>query len=63
MAVPMCPRCENKTFSIKLMEPSGSSKKMYGICCSKCGSVVGVREYFDVGTLVHKLAEKLRIKL
>ena len=43
--------------------PHGSSFKLMAVCCSSCGSVVGVTDYYNLGTLVHKIAKALNIKV
>jgi len=43
--------------------PSKSNYKVMFIQCSKCGSVVGVMDYYNIGTLISKLADKLGVKL
>jgi hypothetical protein len=61
--LPKCPKCENSTFGIQTIEPIGARFKMIAVCCASCGTVVGVTEYSDVGTLVMRLAAKLNVPL
>jgi len=63
MAVSSCPRCEGSAFESKPAQPAGSRFKVRFIQCASCGTVVGVLEYFDVGTMVQMLGEKLGIRL
>jgi len=63
MALPKCPSCNNRTFSLEELSLQKSAYKLYGVCCTSCGAVVGTQEYFNIGTLIHKLAKKLRVNL
>ena len=60
---PQCPKCENTVFALKTIEPIDARYKMTAVCCARCGAVVGVTEYSDVGSLVLKLAAKLGVSL
>jgi uncharacterized Zn finger protein len=65
MAASKCPKCD-RLESFEMVEKSdvrGSQYKVMFIQCAACGTVVGVTEYSNVGFLVRKLAEKLRIDL
>lgn len=65
MAVSKCPResCDNSTFELKELKVRGSNFRMYAIQCAICGSVVSTAEYFNVGVIVSKIAEKLGVKI
>lgn len=52
MALPSCPKCEWHYFEIKTIEPAGSNFKENAVQCRKCGTVVGVVEYYNSGTLL-----------
>jgi hypothetical protein len=45
------------------LQVKDSNFRWNSIQCSWCGAVVGVVEFQYVGSLVHELAEKLRVKL
>jgi hypothetical protein len=60
---PKCPSCTNHTFRLVEFEPQGSRFKMFAICCSSCGAVVGVEPYHNTAELLFSLAEKLRVKI
>jgi hypothetical protein len=65
MATSRCPRsdCTSTSFELKEIVPRGSEYKLLAVQCTSCGAVVGVLEYFNSGQLLHKLAEKLGVKL
>ncbi len=63
MAQPTCPSCGNRNFTLEEMNVSKAGFKIYGICCSNCGVVVGTQEYYNIGALIFKLANKLNVKL
>lgn len=59
MAFSRCPKCENSFFEVKESSPSGSNYKIMFVQCSKCGSVVGTMDYWNIGTLVKDLEKKI----
>lgn len=63
MAMSKCIKCDSHRFEIKEYEPVGSAYKLMFVQCSSCGGVVGVTDYYNIGTLLHQLAKKLNIKL
>lgn len=63
MAQSTCPKCGGHSFEIVENTPKNSLYKYLFIQCASCGSVVGVQDYYNIGTLLHRLAEKLHIKL
>ena len=63
MATPKCPMCNNHTFSFEKLTLDKCKYQFYGICCSSCGCVVGTHEYYNIGTLLYRLAKKLNIDL
>jgi hypothetical protein len=63
MALSTCVKCGGTFFEVVQVEPQGSAFKMLFVQCSACGGVVGVQEFFNVGDLVHTLAERLGVKL
>ncbi len=58
-----CIKCDGTIFELKVVEPQGSKFKMNFVQCKSCGGVVGVQEFYSSGALIHKLAEKLGVKL
>ena len=63
MATPKCPSCSNTSFELNEITIDKAAYRTYGVCCSHCGAVVGVQEYFNIGVLIKKLAKGLRINL
>jgi predicted nucleic-acid-binding Zn-ribbon protein len=63
MARPICPKCDNPTFQITEIEPIDGKYKLNAIHCAKCGAVVGVKEFYNLGQLIYDLAKKLNVKL
>lgn len=66
MALSRCPResCNGRTFEAKKLDHiQGSNYKHIAIQCSTCGAVVGVMDYWNIGSLLHSLAEKLHVKI
>ena len=63
MALPTCPKCDNRVFELNAFTPLRSNYKLYAVNCTQCGAVVGVQEYFNSGALLTKLAEKLGVKM
>jgi uncharacterized Zn finger protein len=63
MAASICPRCAGSFFEVVEKEPTHSNFKLLFVQCSSCGAVVGVLEHFNIGNLIHDLAEKLKVDL
>jgi hypothetical protein len=63
MVTPKCPKCEGGIFSREILDVRDSMHEIHGICCVKCGAVVGTHEHQDIGILIHDLAKKLKVKL
>lgn len=63
MALPTCPKpdCNSHLFSTQILEPSGSAFKLFAVCCSRCGAVVGVMDYYNLGSMLVKLGKKLGV--
>jgi hypothetical protein len=59
MAHSKCPKCDNGYFEVTENSPSKSNFKLLFVQCSSCGSVVGTIDYFNIGTLVKELKEKV----
>lgn len=47
-----CSKCDNSSFEIKQIEPSGSAYKLSAVQCRSCGTACGVLDYFNLGTLL-----------
>ncbi|MCY7352074.1 MAG: hypothetical protein LH606_15660 [Cytophagaceae bacterium] len=64
MATPSrCILCSGTSFELVERTPKNAIFKMFFIQCEKCGGVVGVTEYFHVGTLLLNLGKKLGFDL
>jgi uncharacterized Zn finger protein len=63
MAQSKCPKCESTSFELVLRTPSGSDYQLSFIQCSQCGGVVGVLDFYNIGDLILRLAEKLNVPL
>mgnify|MGYP000058512067 CR=1 FL=1 len=63
MAIPTCTRCNNNQFELKVVTPIGSEYKVNFIQCNKCGVVIGVLEFYEIGALILQLAERLNVPL
>lgn len=59
MAISKCGSCESHTFELKANEPKGSQFKLMFVQCSRCGAVVGVTDYYNIPSLLEKLAQQL----
>lgn len=58
-----CPHCQKTGFEAITEEPKGSNFKVIFVRCQWCKTVVGTLEYFNCGSLIYKLADKLNITL
>ncbi|WP_291071942.1 hypothetical protein [Empedobacter sp. UBA5637] len=58
-----CPNCSNTSFEMVEETPKGSNFKLMFVRCQSCKTVIGFTDYYNTGSLLHKLAEKLRINL
>jgi len=56
-----CPKCESTRFEIVEDTPTNSNWKYFYVRCSSCKSVISVKEYFNIGSLLHKIMNKLGI--
>jgi hypothetical protein len=63
MSTPNCPLCKGTTFELKEIKVKNSNFRLNGICCSHCGAVLSVAEFFNVTHLIKKLAEKLNVDI
>ena len=58
-----CPVCSSTEYEAVNETPLNSNYELIFIRCTTCLAVVGVRDYYNVGALVKKLADKLKIDL
>ncbi len=63
MAYSTCPKCDNTTFEMEEITPSGSNFKYNAIQCDMCGAVVGIVDYDNIGQMIEDLAKKLGVRL
>ena len=63
MAYSKCPKCDSTSFEMQEAKVSGARFKLMFIQCSRCGAVIGVQDYYNIGNLIYKLAEKLHVNL
>ncbi len=63
MAVSRCPKCEEHQFEMVEKEIRNARFKMMFIQCSSCGTVVGVTDYENTPSLIHRLAKALGVRL
>ncbi len=63
MATSTCVKCGSSQFEMVANTPSGSEYVLEFVQCSKCGGVIGVLDIHNVGELVLRLADGLRIDL
>ena len=61
MATSNCTKCGNTQFEVKVVEPGESNFKFNFVQCTGCGGVVGVLDYWNIGELIHQLAEELNV--
>lgn len=58
-----CPKCETTEFEVVNETPVNSNYELIFVRCTQCQTVVGVIDYYNVGTLIKKLAQKLKVDL
>jgi len=58
-----CPKCKNTAFEVVNEKPVNSNYNLILVRCTECKVVVGALDYYNVGALVRKLAEKMHIDL
>lgn len=61
MALSRCMKCGNGFFEVVEKEPSGSNFIVMFVQCSSCGNPIGVMDYFNIGSIVNKLEQRLEI--
>jgi hypothetical protein len=60
---PSCPKCSGTSFSLEELKVQKSAYRIFGVCCTHCGAVVGTQDYYNIGSLIHNLAKKLNVNL
>lgn len=63
MAMSSCPKCGNGHFEMKEHSPKGSQFKIMLIQCASCGTVVGVTDFYNIPSLLGKIAARMGFKL
>jgi uncharacterized Zn finger protein len=64
MATSSCPKCSGSSFEMKENgNVRNASFKIMFIQCSSCGTVVGTTDYYNVPSLLEKIARKLGFNL
>ena len=59
----ICPKCSGSRFEAVVETPRKSNFKLLFVRCETCGTVVGVLDAYNIGALIHDLAEKINVKL
>ena len=59
MARSKCPKCENSSFEVSQNVPSKSNFEIMLVQCSKCGTVLGAMDFWNIGTLLKDLEKKV----
>lgn len=54
-----CPKCGSISFEVATVEPNKSNHKLNFVRCSSCGGVVGVLDFYNIGSLLQNLAKEL----
>ncbi len=57
--IPKCGHCNGMMTGVKAIEPNGANYKQMATICLSCNAILGVSEYYNIGTLLKK-AEKDR---
>jgi hypothetical protein len=52
MNKPNCPRCENATFEMQLLDIQRADFKHMCVSCERCGAVVGVLDCYNIGDML-----------
>lgn len=63
MAVSTCSICKGHRFEMVIKHIEGARLPVTFIQCAFCGTVVGAIKHECAAELVHKLAEKINVKL
>lgn len=60
--IPKCGHCNGTMTGVATIEPNGANYKQMATVCLSCNAILGVSEYYNIGTLLKK-AEKERAEL
>lgn len=60
MALSKCPKCDSTQFEVQENSPVGSRFKIIFVQCSRCGCVVGVTDYRNIGYEVQEVKQELQ---
>ena len=63
MALSTCIKCGHSLFEVREVTPISSNFRLNFIQCASCGGVVGVIDFYNIGSLFHKLAENMGVDL
>ena len=63
MAQSKCIKCEGSEFELAEVKPVNSNVKVILLQCSKCGTVIGALDQYNVGLYVKEIAQKLGIEI
>jgi hypothetical protein len=63
LATSKCGKCDGTTFEMTRNSVHGSDYKIMFVQCATCGTVVGITDYYNVPSLLIKLAEGLEVSL
>ena len=59
MAFSKCSKCDSTYFEVVENSPSNSNFKLFFVQCSRCGSVIGAMDYFNIGTRIKEVENKI----
>lgn len=54
-----CGHCNAVGTKIELIAPSGGNYKLAAVACVGCGAILGVTDFYNVGTLVKQQETKI----
>lgn len=63
MAISKCIKCDNTRFELKEATPNGSNFTYQFVQCTKCGGVIGVVDFYNIGDLIQRFAEESGISI
>lgn len=70
MATSTCPKCDSTSFEIQVFEILRAEYKHLCVQCAKCGAVVGILDYYNIGNILvaqnkalEAIADKLGIEV
>ncbi len=64
MATSSCPKCSSTSFEMKeAPRVASSAYRLMFVQCTSCGSVVGVSDYYNIPSLLEKIAVKLGVSI